>query len=456
MSEKEQDPPADFSTSIRDPRLKSQRKQAIKAVVMASILMSVAIWALLSVFWGSTYLLEHYFPNAKLYVYDFDSANNANPLLGPYVTQYMLSTLEQPTHMGVIIRDPTGKTIDDVITEIVQEKAWAAMVVNANASTMFREAIAGTGGLLNGEYAPAGALTVITEGARWFQVTDDYIFPFLTKYAQTPTLEASHAAAANFLATATPAQISGLSDTQRAALGTPFASQEYDPRPIFSHQWSGAAPLEAGLIYYIIFAFHIALFTFFARGPFMGSVAKKGRRLTFLSTLTLRFLPLLPIYLILSLSYSLINLAFLIPMNGNGHAKFGSQGGFMIFWMLNLMSLFALGFAMESMITLLTVKFIPFFLITWIILNITSSFFPATFAETFYRYGYAMPFWHSTTGAKHIMWGARDRLGLNFGVLTGWTVLNICSLTLFEFILRRKDQRKERKELSKDVEDHSS
>lgn len=61
----------------------------------------------------------------------------------------------------------------------------------------------------------------------------------------------------------------------------------------------------------------------------MGSVAKKGRRLTFLSTLTLRFLPLLPIYLILSLSYSLINLAFLIPTNGNGHAKFGSQGGFM-------------------------------------------------------------------------------------------------------------------------------
>lgn len=198
MSEKEQDPPADFSTSIMDPRLKSQRKPAIKAVVMASILMSVAIWALLSVFWGSTCtcpprvcllkrlcsrpsadfvscadLLEHYFPNAKLYVYDFDSANNANPLLGPYVTQYMLSTLEQPTHMGVIIRDPSGKTIDDVITEIVQEKAWAAMVVNANASTMFREAIAGTGGLLNGEYAPAGALTVITEGARWFQVTDD-------------------------------------------------------------------------------------------------------------------------------------------------------------------------------------------------------------------------------------------------------------------------------------------
>lgn len=39
----------------------------------------------------------------------------------------------------------------------------------------------------------------------------------------------------------------------------------------------------------------------------------------------------------------------MIPVDGNGYAKFGPQGGFMIFWMLNLMTLFALGFAMESM-----------------------------------------------------------------------------------------------------------
>lgn len=79
----------------------------------------------------------------------------------------------------------------------------------------------------------------------------------------------------------------------------------------------------------IIFAFHIALFLFFSRAPLIQSVKSKGRRLTFISTLTLRFLPLLPVYLILSLSYSLINLAFLLPTDGNGHAKFGPQSGFM-------------------------------------------------------------------------------------------------------------------------------
>lgn len=35
---------------------------------------------------------------------------------------------------------------------------------------------------------------------------------------------------------------------------------------------------------------------------------------------------------------------------------------------------------------------------------------------------------------------------------SSWTVLSICSLSLFEFILRRVDMRKERKEKAKDVE----
>ncbi|BGP54945.1 hypothetical protein JCM8202_003455 [Rhodotorula sphaerocarpa] len=452
MADKQEEAP-DFSLSARDPRLRQQRKGAIKVLGMAFVLMTVAVWALLSIFWGSTYLLEHYFPNAKLYVYDFDSVANQNAILGPYVTQFFEKTKSSEVHMGVIIRDTTGKNLDDVISEIISEKAWAAVVVNSNATSMFRQAMDGnTGALIDGEYTPSGAVSLIAMGSRWFQVIDDYIFPYLVSATQVPLREGCHAAAANYFSSATPSEISSLSQTQLAALGTPFAAQVYDPRPIHADQWSGAAPLEAGLIYYIIFSFHIALFTFFARMPFIGAVRARGKRLKFICVLTLRFLPLLPIYVILSLSYSLINLAFQIPVNGNGYANFGPQGGFMIFWMLNLVALFALGLAMESMITLLGIKFIPFFLITWIILNITSSFFPPTFAEQFYHYGYAMPFWHATTGAKYIMWGARDRLGLKFGVLTAWTVLSICSLSLFEFILRRVDMRKERKEKAKDVE----
>lgn len=85
----------------------------------------------------------------------------------------MESTLSQPVHMGVILRDTGGKTLADVENEIVNEKAWAAIVINSNATTMFQEALAGTGGLLDGEYAPKGAISLLSVGARWFQVVDE-------------------------------------------------------------------------------------------------------------------------------------------------------------------------------------------------------------------------------------------------------------------------------------------
>lgn len=238
---------------------------------MFLLLCSAAVWACLSVFWGSTCkpaslpsnakrpsltsipsrhadLLEHYFPNAKLYVYDFDSTANQNPLLGPTVVQYLRSTLNAPVHMGVIIRNPTGKTFDDVAQEIVGEKAWAAVVINANATSNFRQAIAGTGGLLNGQWAPEGAISLVVSGARWYQVTDDYLLPYLGQQMRAPTQEASRQATAQFLATATPATLSGITQTQQAALSTPFSYQETDLRPIHPNQWSGAAPFVASFV----------------------------------------------------------------------------------------------------------------------------------------------------------------------------------------------------------------
>lgn len=84
------------------------------------------------------------------------------------------------------------------------------------------------------------------------------------------------------------------------------------------------------------------------------------------------------------------------------------------------------------------------------------------------------PFYHSTTADKFIFWGARNRLGLNFGVLIAyvvlsscsytnqtltilyslrrWTVLSICTTILFEVGWRRvthKQQGKEREEAAR-------
>ncbi|GAA5823441.1 hypothetical protein JCM11251_000635 [Rhodosporidiobolus azoricus] len=434
-----------FKLSVRDPKLKEQRRQMLKILLMSFILMWVAVFALLGIFWGSIYRVEWYFPNVKVYIYDLDSAASSSPLLGPTVTQSLLATIGKRPYLSFIERAIGGKGTAEIAQEVIEEKAWGAIVINANATSAFQAAVSGTGGLVNGQYSPEGAISIFTVGSRWFQVVLEYLVPFLEQFLQPAVLQASHAAAASFLSTASPAALGGLSEAQQAALSTPFSYQSIDLRPIRDDQWAGAAPLEAGLIYYIIFAFHLTLFLYFARMPFQAAVQKKGVQLTWLHLFLLRLAPVFVAYIFMSLWYSLINIAFLLPTNGNGYADFGSQRGFMIFWMLNLLTIGSLGYAMESMITLLTLKFFPFFLITWIILNITSSFFPATLAQHFYKYGYAMPFYHTTYATKHILWGARDRLGLNFGVLAAWTALSLCTTCLFELMWRKKAQRDERK-----------
>lgn len=192
----------------------------------------------------------------------------------------------------------------------------------------------------------------------------------------------------------------------------------------------------------IIFGFHVALFLFIGRIP-LQFIRKKKLAISYRSLLLLRFVPVTIAYFFLSLWYSLINVTFSVPMNGNGHSGLSSGAGFMganstllpcfplrlprrltsyhaVFWALNFLTLGSLGLAMESAVTVLGLKFLPFFLISWIIVNITSSFFPISLMQTFYRFGYALPFWHSTTADKYLFWGARNRLALNFGVLIAY------------------------------------
>lgn len=116
-------------------------------------------------------------PSTRSYVYDFDSVATRDAALGPSVVQYLLSTLSSPTHLDVIVRDPAGKTFEDVSREIVGEKAWGAVVVNANATSNFRSAMAGTGGLIDGEWAPSGAISLVVAGARWCECSLRLLHP---------------------------------------------------------------------------------------------------------------------------------------------------------------------------------------------------------------------------------------------------------------------------------------
>ncbi|KAK4701153.1 hypothetical protein P7C70_g5087, partial [Phenoliferia sp. Uapishka_3] len=401
---------------VAEPSLtRPEIARAAKIAVGTFVMVFLAVWILIPVFWGSNYRLEYYFYRIAVDVYDFDSASNPTPLLGPTVAAGLKASMAAPAHFTFRFLNTTGVTIEQIEHGIVNEHAWAAVIINSNATSAWQAAVQGS----VSTYDPNGAISVVVASARFYQVILEYLLPFLATILATPLTSASVAASATYFTSATPSTLAALTTAQSAALSTPFGSQTIDLRPISNGQWAGAAPLEAGLIYYVIFSFYVTLYVifssfilrrlstdklspqaFFARAPLVMGSGKKKLSVRLHHYIALRLIPSSMIYFILSLWYSLVNVAFNVPMNGNGHSGLNSQAGFMVFWMLNFITLCSLGFAMESVFTLLTIKFFPLFLITWIILNVTSSFFPPSLMEDFYRFGYAMPFYHSTTADK--------------------------------------------------------
>lgn len=99
-------------------------------------------------------------------------------------------------------------------------------------------------------------------------------------------------------------------------------------------------------------------------------------RLRLSSYLCLRLAVPFIAYLPLSMSYTLVSVAFGLPFNGrsvppnrivcahvlNPPFRFSFASGFFIAFVFNYLGMLALGLSLEAMITLLTPKFIPYFL----------------------------------------------------------------------------------------------
>jgi hypothetical protein len=77
------------------------------------------------------------------------------------------------------------------------------------------------------------------------------------------------------------------------------------------------------------------------------------------------------------------------------HAPFGAKysyaGGFFLYFVYTYMGMTALGLATEAMITILTPRFMTFFLIPLIISNVSVASLPFDLQPWFYKYGYGFP-----------------------------------------------------------------
>lgn len=128
-----------------------------------------------------------------VYVVDFDGIapydTSGPPLLGPMVTKQLnaqnmlaepsehIKLTDPPPHLGYEVRPPSMFNNDpmQVRQAIYNQDAWAAIIVNPNATALLRAAVA-TG---NTSYDPLGAAQVIYVQARDETTVNNYIVPTL-------------------------------------------------------------------------------------------------------------------------------------------------------------------------------------------------------------------------------------------------------------------------------------
>ncbi len=101
--------------------------------------------------------------------------------------------------------------------------------------------------------------------------------------------------------------------------------------------------------------------------------------------------------------------------------------------MLNWVGMLAVGLALEAMLTLLTMKGVPFFMLLLIISmsclsahivapilmdlpgNVSVCFLPIDVLPTVFRYGYAFPFYNVSSAVRTILFDTKNKRKPPFG-----------------------------------------
>lgn len=346
-------------------------------------------------YWAVLYHVNNNVASLTIFVVDFDGMapyTNVSPQIGPLIVQTTESKLAAPKpHLGFETVPPShfGNDPLNVRQEVFDQKAWAAIVINANATALLQEAVE-TG---NTSYDPLGACQMYWVEARDQDTIHAHVAPELLLLAASITSEFGSGWTQQVLQNSS-IPITNLAAAPQAlspAIGfSIFNLRPFDP-PVT------LPAVSIGLIYLIIIAFFSFAFYMPTHMQFM--IPAGHPPLKFNQFIIYRWFATMAAYLFMSLSYSLISLAFQIPFNrptatgievAHNPDAYGA-GTFVVYWMINWIGMIALGLACENVAMIIGQPWTAMWLIFWVISNVSTSFYALDLVPKFYYWGYAWP-----------------------------------------------------------------
>ena len=389
-----------------------------------------------------------------VFVVDFDGTQapytEVTPLVGPLITQTtekMISSGQSGGHLGFMTMDPALFDNDpmQVRKAVYDYKAWAAIVINANATALLQQAVQQG----NTSYDPLGACQTIWVEARDQDTIYSFILPSLTRL-QTEVTSTFGQMWTSMVLKNTSIPITNLLAVPQAfnpAIGFSMISlRPFGP--------SVATPaVTIGLIYLIIIAFFS--FGFFL--PIYLKLVTPGGHPTvkYWKFILMRWVGTVLAYFFMSLAYSFVSLAFQIPFsnptashtalanNPNAYAK----GTFVVYWMINFIGMIALGLACENVAMIVGTPWTAMWLIFWVISNVSTAFYSLDLAPKWYYWGYAWPLHNIVEASRSTLFDLHSRIGLNFGVLLAWCAINTILFPFACYFMRWKTMKAKRMEM---------
>jgi hypothetical protein len=419
-----------------NPALRKVRNRAFGKWVATTAILMTFILAVLSLYWGVFFQIENRLHHLRVYIVDFDGVspyNTNTPFVGPTITQLAKQMVDSgmPT-LGYDIRSPSEFDNDPIrVRQAVYEfDAWAAIIINPNATSMLYSAIASG----NASYEPLGACQLIYQDARddtnWFDFLLPQLSTFMTQAQSMVGMKWANMVLQNASDPTTLANMQAVPQALNPAIGF----SEYNLRPFFPY--TAIPAVSIGLIYLIIVSF----FSFSFYLPIhMQYLNPDGHPpLKFYQLIIWRWCATISAYLFLSLAYSFVSLAFQInfthtnPITSTTQATDVSylnpvaygHGTFVVYWMLNFWGMIALGLACENMAMVVGAPWMGMWLIFWVITNVSTGFYDIEVAPAFYRWGYAWPLHSVVEASRQILFDLHSRIGLDFGILIAWGAVN--------------------------------
>ncbi|KAJ2917965.1 hypothetical protein MD484_g2461, partial [Candolleomyces efflorescens] len=393
------------------------RSTYLKVFLGGTFMVILMIFTILPIYWGALWKIPT--RNLHGWVVDFDGG-----LIGQTVSQALGSNQGGQSRVTWTVipaaNFPGGpQELSDAVRD---EHIWTAVSINPGSSSRLTAALAAP----NASYDGSEVITAYGVEAR-----NENAFRSLIRPSLQGTLDAVSRTMAQRIAqnVANSSSLASILATSPQTITSPVYYTIHNLIPY--DQPVATASTFVGMLYQLIMGFFVVMIA-------QGAREASGYHKT-LSTKGLIFLRLgssFFAYFLISLFYCLLNLAFKLDVT----RKFG-HAGFMVFWMVNYVGMLAVALALESLFTLLTTRGIPFFMLLWIIINLSVSIFPIEVMPSIFRYGYAAPFYNLSKALRTIVFGTKNHVGQSVGILIAWIAISCITLPLIQFLVRRNETR---------------